>query len=111
MGLDKTLETLARRAMCNEKADGSNFETLGPIAIAMDTVTADEISPAGVEAGTRKASATTDKMPMIVQCRRSNGPADVFALSHVAVENPHPGAGISTGFPFGERRTIAPVAE
>lgn len=67
MGLDKTLETLARRAMCNEKADGSNFETLGPIAIAMDTVTADEISPAVVEARARKSSTTTDKMPMIIQ--------------------------------------------
>ena len=28
-------------------------------------------------------------------------PADVSAFSYVAVENPHPGAGILTGFPFG----------
>ncbi|PWY61532.1 hypothetical protein BO70DRAFT_375534 [Aspergillus heteromorphus CBS 117.55] len=35
-------------------------------------------------------------------------PADVSAFSYVAVENPHPGAGILTGFPFGTRRTRAP---
>ena len=34
-------------------------------------------------------------------------PADVSAFSYVAVENPHPGAGILTGFPFEERRTSA----
>ena len=34
-------------------------------------------------------------------------PADVSAFSYVAVENPHPGAGILTGFPFGGRRTSA----
>ena len=27
-------------------------------------------------------------------------PADVSAFSYVAVESPHPGAGILTGFPF-----------
>ena len=31
-------------------------------------------------------------------------PADVSAFSYVAVENPHPGAGILTGFPFAGRR-------
>ena len=35
-------------------------------------------------------------------------PADVSAFSYVAVENPHPGAGILTGFPFGTRRARAP---
>ncbi|PKX88259.1 hypothetical protein P174DRAFT_380650 [Aspergillus novofumigatus IBT 16806] len=35
-------------------------------------------------------------------------PADVSAFSYVAVENPHPGAGMLTGFPFGTRRTRAP---
>ena len=35
-------------------------------------------------------------------------PAVVFAFSYVAVENPHPGAGILTGFPFGTRRARAP---
>jgi hypothetical protein len=34
-------------------------------------------------------------------------PADVSAFSYVAVENPHPGAGILTGFPFDRRRTRA----
>ncbi len=34
-------------------------------------------------------------------------PADVSAFSYVAVENPHPGAGILTGFPFDGRRTRA----
>ncbi|PWY62886.1 hypothetical protein BO70DRAFT_303800 [Aspergillus heteromorphus CBS 117.55] len=38
----------------------------------------------------------------------SQDPADVSAFSYVAVENPHPGAGILTGFPFGTRRTRAP---
>ena len=33
--------------------------------------------------------------------------ADVSAFSYVAVENPHPGAGMLTGFPFGTRRTRA----
>jgi hypothetical protein len=33
--------------------------------------------------------------------------ADVSAFSYVAVENPHPGAGMLTGFPFGRRRTRA----
>ena len=36
-------------------------------------------------------------------------PADVSAFSYVAVENPHPGTGMLTGFPFGERRTSAHV--
>lgn len=31
-------------------------------------------------------------------------PADVSAFSYVAVENPHPGAGMLTGFPFEGRR-------
>lgn len=31
-------------------------------------------------------------------------PAGVFAFGYVAVENPHPGAGMLTGFPFGGRR-------
>lgn len=31
-------------------------------------------------------------------------PADVSAFGYVAVENPHPGAGMLTGFPFGGRR-------
>ena len=35
-------------------------------------------------------------------------PADVSAFSYVAVENPHPGAGMLTGFPFDQRRTRAP---
>ncbi|KAL2367390.1 hypothetical protein RJ035_008053 [Blastomyces gilchristii] len=34
-------------------------------------------------------------------------PADVSAFSYVAVENPHPGAGMLTGFPFDGRRTRA----
>ncbi len=34
-------------------------------------------------------------------------PADVSAFAYVAVENPHPGAGMLTGFPFGGRRTSA----
>ena len=34
-------------------------------------------------------------------------PADVSAFSYVAVENPHPGAGMLTGFPFAGRRTSA----
>ena len=34
-------------------------------------------------------------------------PADVSAFSYVAVENPNPGAGILTGFPFDGRRTRA----
>ena len=34
-------------------------------------------------------------------------PADVSAFSYVAVENPNPGAGILTGFPFEGRRTSA----
>ncbi|KUJ06135.1 hypothetical protein LY89DRAFT_703100 [Mollisia scopiformis] len=34
-------------------------------------------------------------------------PAIVSAFSYVAVENPHPGAGILTGFPFAGRRTSA----
>ena len=28
------------------------------------------------------------------------GPADVSEFSYVAVESPHPGAGMLTGFPF-----------
>ena len=36
-------------------------------------------------------------------------PADVSAFSYVAVENPHLGAGMLTGFPFGKRRTRAPL--
>ena len=35
-------------------------------------------------------------------------PADVSAFIYVAVESPHPGAGMLTGFPFGTRRTRAP---
>ena len=31
-------------------------------------------------------------------------PADVSAFSYVAVEKPHPGAGMLTGFPFEGRR-------
>ena len=31
-------------------------------------------------------------------------PADVSAFIYVAVESPHPGAGMLTGFPFGTRR-------
>ncbi|KAL8655096.1 MAG: hypothetical protein Q9226_003172 [Calogaya cf. arnoldii] len=53
------------RALCHEKAGGSTFETLGPFAVAMYTVTADEISQAVVEAQKRKASMTTDNMPMM----------------------------------------------
>ena len=34
-------------------------------------------------------------------------PAVVSAFSYVAVENPHPSAGILTGFPFAGRRTSA----
>ena len=34
-------------------------------------------------------------------------PADVSRFSYVAVENPNPGAGILTGFPFEGRRTSA----
>ena len=34
-------------------------------------------------------------------------PAVVFAFSYVAVENPHPGTGMLTGFPFAGRRTSA----
>ena len=34
-------------------------------------------------------------------------PADVSAFGYVAVKNPHPGAGILTGFPFGGRRERA----
>ncbi|PVH67533.1 hypothetical protein DL98DRAFT_369192, partial [Cadophora sp. DSE1049] len=34
-------------------------------------------------------------------------PAVVSAFSYVAVENPNPGAGILTGFPFEGRRTSA----
>ncbi|GKV53399.1 hypothetical protein SLEP1_g59929 [Rubroshorea leprosula] len=33
-------------------------------------------------------------------------PADVSAFSYVAVKKPHPGAGILTGFPFAQRRTV-----
>ena len=33
--------------------------------------------------------------------------ADVSAFSYVAMESPHPGAGILTGFPFEGRRTSA----
>ncbi|RPB06328.1 hypothetical protein P167DRAFT_497822, partial [Morchella conica CCBAS932] len=33
-------------------------------------------------------------------------PADVSEFSYVAVENPHPGAGILTGFPFDGRRVM-----
>ena len=36
-------------------------------------------------------------------------PADVSAFSYVAVENPNPGAGILTGFPFEGRRTSAHI--
>ncbi|PWY61485.1 hypothetical protein BO70DRAFT_401681 [Aspergillus heteromorphus CBS 117.55] len=51
--------------------------------------------------------------PRIFKGRRgapdpAKDPADVSAFSYVAVENPHPGAGILTGFPFGTRRTRAP---
>lgn len=53
------------RALCYEKAGGSKFETLGPFAVAMYTVTADEISQAMAEARARKANMTTDKMPMM----------------------------------------------
>ncbi|KAI4110623.1 MAG: hypothetical protein LQ339_001199 [Xanthoria mediterranea] len=53
------------RALCYEKAGGSNFETLGPFSVAMYTVTADEISQAVAEARARKATMTTDKMPMM----------------------------------------------
>ena len=34
-------------------------------------------------------------------------PAVVSEFSYVAVESPHPGAGILTGFPFGGQRTSA----
>ena len=34
-------------------------------------------------------------------------PADVSAFSYVAVENPNPGTGILTGFPFARRRPRA----
>ncbi|KAH9832121.1 hypothetical protein Tdes44962_MAKER10556, partial [Teratosphaeria destructans] len=36
----------------------------------------------------------------------SRGPADVCAFSYVAVDNPHPGAGMLTGFPFAGRRVV-----
>src|SRR3954471_8942147 len=36
-------------------------------------------------------------------------PAVVSAFSCVAAQNPHPGAGILTGFPFARRRTSAPL--
>ncbi|KAL8997015.1 MAG: hypothetical protein Q9169_003605 [Polycauliona sp. 2 TL-2023] len=53
------------RAMCYEKAGGSNFETLGPFVVAMYTVTADQISQAVAEAQAMEGRMTTDKMPMI----------------------------------------------
>ncbi|KAL8673583.1 MAG: hypothetical protein Q9168_001981 [Polycauliona sp. 1 TL-2023] len=53
------------RALCYEKAGGSNFETLGPFAVAMYTVTANQIKQAAGEAKAREARMTTDNMPMI----------------------------------------------
>ncbi|KAL8929703.1 MAG: hypothetical protein Q9172_000260 [Xanthocarpia lactea] len=53
------------RALCYEKAGGSNFEVLGPFVAAMYTITADEIGQAVAEARARKANLTADKMPMM----------------------------------------------
>ena len=36
-------------------------------------------------------------------------PARVSEFCYVAVENPHPGAGMLTGFPFATRGTSAPL--
>jgi len=53
------------------------------------------INPSSGQTDFRVASRQGEKRTL------PRAPAGVSAFSYVAVENPHPGAGILTGFPFG----------
>ena len=54
-------------------------------------------------------SGCDDKAATCPDISSARSPAVVSAFSCVAAQNPHPGAGMLTGFPFATRGTSAPL--